>query len=88
MDAAQHRLDVALGEDAAQLDQRLAHGEAIAVALALHPFALVVVSQFAEEVKRVGAEAGEGACDARRGAVTPVRFAVPRRPRTAGISSG
>ena len=58
--AAQHRLDIASGEGAAQLDQRLAHSEAIAVAVPLHPRAFVIVDQFAEEMKRIRAETGEG----------------------------
>src|SRR5262249_45373582 len=40
--APQHRLDVPFRERLAEFGQRLAHGEAVALALAVHPLAAVV----------------------------------------------
>src|SRR5207237_10789527 len=50
---SQHRPDVAPGELLAQLHERLAHGVAVAVALALHPLAAVALLQLFGEAARV-----------------------------------
>src|SRR6516225_6577881 len=57
--AAQHRLDITLGKGSTQFDQRFPDGETIAVAMTLHPLALVIMLQLAEEKESIGTKPGE-----------------------------
>src|SRR5262249_49451631 len=56
---AQHRGDVALRQRPAQLDERIAHREAVTPALPLHPRPAVVLRQLHQEAERVRTEPAE-----------------------------